>query len=65
MSDMEDADQGMPLEDWIEEQETRQCSNTCSHFDEINQCCWIATERRLCTDVHEGDYCLYGFKEGE
>ena len=49
-------------EDVYEEPETRQCDEACSHFDSLNQCCWIATEKRLCTDVEEGDYCLYGKK---
>jgi hypothetical protein len=44
---------------------TRQCSESCSHFDSLNQCCWVASERGLCTDVEEGDYCLYGIKESE
>ena len=49
-------------EDVYEEPETRQCDESCSHYDSLNQCCWIANEKRLCTDVEEGDYCLYGKK---
>ena len=44
--------------------ETRQCSDSCSHYDSINCCCWVASKKGLCTEVDEGDYCLYGFKEG-
>ena len=47
------------------ESEIRTCSNSCGHYDLINQCCWIVSERGLCSDVQEGDRCLYGFKEGE
>jgi len=45
--------------------QVRICDNTCSHFDELNQCCWVATKTRLCSNVSEGDICLHGFKEGE
>lgn len=46
-----------------DEDPIRQCSNSCSHYDLINQCCWIVSNQGLCTEVQEGDYCLYGFKE--
>lgn len=51
--------------DVFDEPETRKCSESCSHYDSLNECCWVASERRLCTDVEEGDYCLYGKKEDE
>jgi len=42
---------------------TRKCSTACSHFDLINQCCWIASDAGLCTDAQEGDLCRHGFKD--
>lgn len=45
-----------------EHEEIKMCNNSCSHYDEINCCCWVASEHGLCRDVSEGDYCLYGFK---
>jgi len=49
-------------EDVYESEEPRQCDESCSHYDSLNQCCWIASKRGLCTDVSEGDYCRFGFK---
>ncbi len=43
------------------EWEEMRCESRCGHFDHINQCCWIVTEKGLCTDVQEGDYCHHGF----
>jgi len=47
------------------EEEIRECDNSCAHFDSLNQCCWLVTSKslRLCSDVREGDLCRYGFKE--
>lgn len=39
------------------------CGEGCGHHDVINQCCWIVPKRGLCSDVKEGQLCLYGFKE--
>lgn len=50
------------IEDY-EPQETRQCDSSCPHFDELNLCCWQATEKGLCFDVEEGDYCHLGYLE--
>ena len=47
----------------FEEKRVRQCSTSCGHFDELNLCCWVASKRGLCTEVFEGDYCLYGLTE--
>lgn len=54
-------------EDFGEYRETRQCNNSCSHFDLINQCCWLITSktRGLYTDVQEYDYCIHGLKEDD
>lgn len=41
--------------------ETRQCDESCSHFDELNLCCWQATEKGLCFNVEKGDYCHLGY----
>ena len=48
-----------------DEPETRQCTPSCAHFDSLNQCCWLITERTpgLFTDVREYDYCFHGLKE--
>jgi hypothetical protein len=51
------------FDDDFEERHVRQCSTSCGHFDELNLCCWVASNRGLCTEVSEGDYCLYGFLE--
>ena len=45
------------------EEEIRQCDETCSHYDSLNECCWQATEKGLCFDVKEGDYCILGRKQ--
>jgi len=52
-------------EDMEDYRETRQCGNSCAHFDLLNQCCWLITEKTpgLMTDVQEGDYCFHGLKE--
>lgn len=42
--------------------EDRECGDECSHYDNINQCCWQATEKGLCFDVSEGDLCHLGYK---
>lgn len=42
--------------------ETRQCDESCSHYDSLNCCCWQATEKGLCFQVEEGDYCHLGYK---
>lgn len=54
------------LHDDLEEYgETKRCENSCAHFDLLNQCCWLITEKTpgLMTDVQEGDYCFHGLKE--
>lgn len=49
-------------ETWLE---IRQCDSSCPHFDHINLCCWLITEktRGLYTDVQEYDSCIHGFTE--
>lgn len=50
--------------DYEDYRETRRCDSSCGHFDVINQCCWVMTEKTgLFTEVKEGDYCIHGFKE--
>jgi hypothetical protein len=51
--------------DFEEYREVRRCESDCPHFDSLNQCCWLITEKTpgLCTDVEEGDYCIHGIKE--
>jgi hypothetical protein len=53
------------FDDDVEEKRVRECSTSCSHFDELNLCCWIASDEGLCTDVSEGDYCIHGILEDE
>lgn len=48
-----------------EEHRDRECSNSCPHFDSLNRCCWQATEKGLCFDVDEGDYCHLGYEEND
>jgi hypothetical protein len=49
----------------LDEPETRTCGECCGHWDSLNLCCWIVSERGLCTSVSEGDYCIYNFKEND
>jgi hypothetical protein len=44
---------------------TRECSQTCPHFDETNLCCWppVNANRGICFDVREGDLCRLGYKD--
>ena len=46
----------------MDDTQDRECGQSCSHFDEINQCCWQAGEWGLCLDVSEGDGCHLGYK---
>jgi hypothetical protein len=43
----------------------RECSNSCPHFDNLNQCCWQATEKGLCFTVEDGDLCHLGYEEND
>jgi len=51
------------LEEDYEYRETRQCDNSCAHFDLINQCCWQSGDWGICFDVQEGDLCHLGYVE--
>lgn len=42
--------------------ELRQCGESCSHHDSLNQCCWQAGDWGLCFHVSEGDVCHLGYK---
>ncbi len=57
------------IEDWeaqdYEEDRQRECSDSCSHFDSVNQCCWQATDKGLCFDVSEGDLCHLNYMEND
>ena len=52
-------------EDMEDYRKTRRCDPSCAHFDSLNQCCWLITEKTpgLMTEVQEGDYCFHGLKE--
>lgn len=60
----------MTKEEWAQfypieyEPETRTCDEGCSHYDTLNQCCWIVSGRGLFTEVEIGALCRYGYKEG-
>ncbi len=45
------------------ERRIRICGNCCSHYDNINCCCWQATEKGLCFDVDDGDECHLGYMD--
>jgi len=40
--------------------EDLKCGSGCSHFDALNQCCWLSWCHQ-----EEGDYCAYGLKVDE
>jgi hypothetical protein len=52
-------------EDVYEDDETRECEESCSHYDSLNCCCWQATEKGLCFHVCEGDYCRLSYKRND
>jgi hypothetical protein len=52
-------------DDYEEKDQDRECSESCAHYDSLNQCCWQATEKGLCFHVSEGDYCHLGYKEND
>jgi hypothetical protein len=56
---------GTMEEEENEYNETKECGESCGHFDSINQCCWQATEKGLCFTVSEGDSCHLGYKEND
>lgn len=39
------------------------CEENCSHYDSLNRCCWLVTEKGSMIHVAEGDYCHHGIKE--
>jgi hypothetical protein len=43
--------------------ELRLCESDCPHFDVINWCCWLITDKTpgLFTEVREYDPCIHGF----
>ena len=47
------------------EEQTRECGNHCSHYDNINSCCWQSGDWGLCFNVQEGDLCKLRYKEAE
>lgn len=53
------------LDETGEEDTERECSDSCPHYDSLNQCCWQATKKGLCFTVHEGDYCHLGYMEND
>ena len=48
-----------------EEDEIRECSESCPHFDSLNQCCWQAGPWGLELDASEGDVCHLNYKEND
>lgn len=53
------------FDDDFDDNPIRECDESCSHYDSLNQCCWQAGDWGLCFDVEEGDYCHLGYKEEE
>jgi len=43
-------------------EEDRECGENCSHYDEINRCCWLVTEKGISIHVSPGDLCHHGLK---
>ena len=48
-----------------EQDEERECSESCPHFDSLNECCWQAGPWGLELDASEGDACHLGYKEND
>ena len=40
-----------------------ECGENCSHYDSLNHCCWLVTEKGIMIYVSEGDLCHHGLKE--
>jgi len=59
----------MSEDEFVDDEENlsrqRECGEECPHYDNVNQCCWQATEKGLCFDVEEGDRCHLGYKDRE
>lgn len=49
----------------FDNEQNRLCGESCSHFDNINQCCWQAGPWGLEFSVSDGDFCSLGYKEGD
>jgi hypothetical protein len=49
-------------EDTEEPEEERECSESCSHYDDLNRCCWLVTEKGIMIYVSPGDSCHHGLK---
>ena len=48
------------------ESSRRECGESCSHYDNLNQCCWQSGPWGIFLEVSEGDYCHLNYKvEGE
>jgi hypothetical protein len=58
MTDAQDYD----IEEYDELDDERECGECCSHYDEINRCCWLVTEKGICIHVSPGDACHHGLK---
>jgi hypothetical protein len=48
--------------DSLDSHEPRECGESCTHYDNINCCCWQSGEWGLCLEVGEGDHCHLGYK---
>ena len=48
-----------------EEDRQRECGDSCSHFDSLNQCCWQSGDWGLYIEVSEGDLCHLGYMEND
>jgi len=54
-----------PWEEFDSEDEKRECSESCPHFDGLNQCCWQSGPWGILIEISEGDACHLGYKEDD
>lgn len=59
---LSEKDDFVELEEEPFESEDRECGESCSHYDNLNRCCWLVTEKGIMIHVCEGDLCHHGLK---
>lgn len=64
MTEKEDLEQFREMyEEDYEVNRDRECGEGCGHYDSLNRCCWLVTEKGIMVHVCEGDLCHHGLKE--
>ncbi len=53
------------MEEDIESEQLQECGESCGHFDELNICCWLVTNKGLIGDVQIGDPCHAGLMRNQ